>query len=103
MYLRLSNQGLTLEEPDDCASLAVRVPPALAGQLAESLRVTGVGMPAGPDEVDLRIDHLRAWAAGGRIGPDWPVRCDAMLRYAAAKGWVSADNTNVRAHIEPLS
>jgi hypothetical protein len=101
MYLRLTAHGLTLEKPDDCASLAVRVPSELRGHLAESLRIAGIGIPAGPNEVDLHIDSLKDWAVAGQIGPDWGGRWDAMVRYASANGWVSADGTLVRAHIEP--
>jgi hypothetical protein len=100
VYLRLTGHGLALEEPDDCTSLAVRVPPGLVAQLAAALRVTGLGIPAGPAEFDLCVDRLRTQAAADRIGPDWPIRWDAMISYAAARGWISADGAFVRAHIE---
>jgi hypothetical protein len=44
-----------------------------------------------------------AWIKGecsGRIGMGWNYRFANMLVYAAGKGWLSADGSHVRAHVE---
>jgi hypothetical protein len=52
-----------------------------------------------------RVDGDHAWLDAGplRAAGDgsaaWAAGFDAMLAYAASKGWASADGTRVRAHI----
>lgn len=40
-----------------------------------------------------------ALRAAGDGSPEWVAGFDAMLAYAASKGWASADSSRVRAHI----
>jgi len=44
------------------------------------------------------IDRLRQCAAPPDAS-DWQERFDAMIAYAAGKGWTDAANENVRVHI----
>jgi hypothetical protein len=100
MYLQVTTDSLTVEEPDDCRSLAVRVRSGAIARLADALAADGLGRPSDDDHVELVLDRLRERAAAGPVGPGWAERWDAMIAYATTKGWVSADGTTVRAHIE---
>jgi hypothetical protein len=99
MYVRASYAGLDVGEPDDCTSLDVRVDGAGRPELAALLTSTGLGQWDGSDHVALDVAGLHDLAQAGAVGPDWPARWEAMLAYAAKKGWLSDDGRAVRAHL----
>jgi hypothetical protein len=43
---------------------------------------------------------LRAAARAGAAGDDWNQRFDDMVEHARGQGWVSADGSGLRVHIE---
>jgi hypothetical protein len=69
---------------------------------AEAVAASGLGR-ADADHAWLDVSALRAAgdesarAAGGDAG--WATQFDAMIAYAASKGWTDPDGTRVRAHI----
>jgi hypothetical protein len=99
MFVRASPAGLDVVDPDDCTSLDVRVDGADRPELAARLTGSGLGEWDGSDHVALDVGALHDLAQAGAVGPDWPARWDAMLGYAAKKGWLSDDGTAVRAHL----
>lgn len=77
--------GPELREPDDCTRFSVMVSAA-----AELTTADGYAF--------VPVDWLRAQAAG-RVGPDWPDRFAEMLAFAASRGWMSEDGSQVRGHL----
>ena len=101
MFVRVTGRGVTVEEPDDCASLSVRLVGVPADRLDEVLGGARLGRAVGAGHTELDVERLRELASAGPTGPDWPHRWTSMLAYAAGQGWLSADGTTVRAHVEP--
>ncbi|MFD9893279.1 hypothetical protein ACFWY9_28365 [Amycolatopsis sp. NPDC059027] len=101
MFVHVGGDGaVRVEEGDDCTRLhvATELDSAATGQ---ALRDAGFGGPADePDSAWLSVESLRENASRGSVGADWPGRWDAMIAYAARKGWLTADGTKVAAHIE---
>ena len=62
---------------------------------AAALAAAGLGSVDG-DHAWLDAAALRAAGDGSA---DWASRFDAMLAYAASKGWASEDGARVRAHV----
>jgi hypothetical protein len=102
MYVEVRGTKVQVRDPDNCRALDVRVSAADRASLDTALRATSLGAWTGGPEADLNVAELRAAAARGPVGADWPQRWDAMLSYAAAKGWLTADGTHVRAHLVNL-
>jgi hypothetical protein len=90
-----------VRDANDLKSLSVQVSePASPEQLTRALG------PLGPpdrlaeiDHVWIVIDALRA-ASGRADDPEWSSQFDAMVAYAASKGWVDGTDELVRAHVE---
>ncbi len=98
MYVAVHRAGISVEEPDDCTSLEVRVDEG--GDLEVGLASAALGTPIDDGEhVALRLTELRSLCERESVGTDWPQRWDAMIAYAESKGWVSADGATVRAHV----
>jgi hypothetical protein len=101
LYFRISSQSVELIEPDDVTSFHAVCPAGLGyGALAEIVQKEDLGeiLPAG-GHLMVPLGTVRRMAAG-RVGPDWEQKFDAMVAYAARKGWLSEDGTKVRAHLE---
>ena len=62
---------------------------------AAALSAAGLGELSG-DHVWLSVAGLRAAGDGS---PEWTAGFDGMVAYAGSKGWMSADGTQVQAHI----
>ncbi|GAA4523233.1 hypothetical protein [Amycolatopsis samaneae] len=98
MFVHVSGDGARVAEGDDCTRLHVasELDPAATGA---ALREAGLGELAdGRDDARLSVEALRAAASRDPVGEDWPGRWDAMLAYAARKGWL--DGEKVTAHVE---
>lgn len=56
----------------------------------------------GPDSEHVWVDvaALRERGIAEVEDPTYPERFDAMIAYATRKGWLDAEGTRVRAHIE---
>ena len=101
MYFHISSGSVHLVDPQDVTSFrAVRAADLGAEELAVIVQREGLGemLPSG-DHLMVALDAVRRMAAG-RVGPGWERDLDAMVAYAAGKGWLSADGTRVRAHVE---
>lgn len=95
-----------LDEPDDLGRFSVRVVGRAerdgadgAAELADVLRVAGVGRLDEGGDVLVRPDWLRQSAAAGGVRPDWEERFEGMCRFARSKGWVTAVDGSIRAHV----
>ena len=84
MYLRVSAEGTSLEEPEDLKRFHVEVAPGVqdpAVALVGWARLDG-------DHAWVDVEALRR-AAAGRVGARWDADFAGMLEYAKAKGWLS--------------
>jgi len=99
MYVRASQAGLDVGDPDDCTSLDVRLDGVGRSELAARLTDSGLGQYDGSDHVALDVAGLHDLAQAGAVGPGWPARWAAMLAYADTKGWLTDDGRAVRAHL----
>lgn len=99
-----------LDEPEDCQRFQVMVSGAVGGGVAGAV---GGGSGLAPviarsGMARLDKDGSHAWvfvsalrrAADGRVGTEWPEAFEAMLGYAASKGWLSPSGEEIRAHVE---
>jgi hypothetical protein len=98
VYVLVTQSRAEVLEPDDCTRLEVRIE-APDNAAAATLNDSDLGAWDGSGQVVLDVAGLRAHAAAGPVAPDWPQRWDAMLSYAADKGWLTEDGGGVRAHI----
>ncbi len=96
MRVYLARSGaITLKEPSVFDRLDVLVDPQPAGQLERC--IARIGSRDGEGHVLLQPAVLRLLSdlAGT---PDWDARFDAMINYAAGKGWLDPQG-RVRAHL----
>lgn len=91
---------VALEDADDCSRFSVAAPGLTITHAAQVLSDAGAGAAAEQTgHLLVSVDAVRS-AAEGRVPADWAGRFDAMLAYAAGKGWLSADGTAIVAHVE---
>ncbi|MEJ2862130.1 hypothetical protein [Actinomycetospora flava] len=98
MIVQLSAGSATVAEPDDCTRLhvATSLP---ADAVGEALLGSGIGRLEAGDAL-LDLETLRDRARAGAQEPDWDEKWAKMIDYARTKGWVTADDAAVRAHVE---
>jgi hypothetical protein len=99
VYVLVVDGSTDVREADDCTSLEVRVATNGVAGVSAALTASGLGRWDGGTEVDLAVGRLHALAQATATTPDWEQRWVAMLAYAARSGWLSADETTVRAHV----
>jgi hypothetical protein len=97
MYVRVTPGGVSLEEPEDTRSFRVSLARP-AEDLDLILRAAGWGMTDGDDAL-VEVEVLRQ-AASGRVSASWNDNFEKMIDYARGRGWLSADERFVRAHVE---
>ena len=56
--------------------------------------------PHDDDHVWLHISRARAAGVEAAADPTFGEQFDAMIEYASGKGWLDADGSHVRAHVE---
>jgi hypothetical protein len=101
LYFRISSESVELVDPSDVTSFHAVCPAGLGhGELVDLVRREDLGevLPAG-GHLMVPLETVRRLAAG-RVGPKWEQDFDAMIAYAARKGWLSEDGARVRAHLE---
>jgi hypothetical protein len=85
----------SVEDPGNLKQLHAEFRGVTDNAAAAALAAAGLGAVDG-DHAWLDASALRAAGDGSA---DWSSGFDAMLAYAASKGWASADGTRVQAHI----
>ena len=92
--------GTSLVEPEDFKTFKLVCKGGGDTQSLQDAR-GGLGLvdEDGP-HVWLSIAGLKALAGALAIDPDWIRRLDEMVGYAEANGWLSADGTFIRAHVD---
>jgi hypothetical protein len=102
VYVEVRGERAEVRDANNCRELDVRVAAADRPHLDRALCAAGLGIWDGGAEAELTVAGLRGAASSGGIGPDWQQRWDAMVGYAASKGWLTADGSGVRAHLVDL-
>ncbi|HLF99807.1 MAG TPA: hypothetical protein VI916_05005 [Acidimicrobiia bacterium] len=97
MVIVIHRDILRLAEPEDCRAFKVVVEAGTETQVMQAL--AQVGRMADRDTAWIRTDAVRSMA-DGRVDADWENEFAAMLAYAATKGWLDDDGTEIQAHIE---
>jgi hypothetical protein len=87
--------GAAVQDPQNLRQLHVEFQKVGDAEADQALHRAGLGAVAG-DHVWLEPSALRA---AGNGSADWNAQFDAMLRYAASKGWTDEESARVRAHI----
>jgi hypothetical protein len=85
----------TVEDQQNLKQLHVEFRGPGDGAADAALRAAGLGSLEG-DHAWLEAAALRAAGDGS---PGWNAQFDAMLSFAASRGWTSDDSSLVRAHI----
>ena len=85
----------SVEDPGNLRQLHAEFRRVNDDAAAAALAAAGLGSVDG-DHAWLDAAALRAAGDGSA---DWASRFDAMLAYAAGKGWASEDGARVRAHV----
>lgn len=89
--------SVTVVEPDVLDAFSAR---------SDTLDDAAVGAamgPAGRAAGDAHVWVDAAWIrsqVGDTAGADWGDRFDAMVAYAASKGWTDGTGTHIKAHLE---
>lgn len=99
MIVRVTDTKIVVEDRGDLTRLhvATRLDADAVNEVLVRLRA-GCLTDDGSTLLDLAF--LRVHAEAGGVGDDWGERWQAMIDYAARKGWLSADGRLVRAHVE---
>ena len=98
MYIRVTGGAVSLEEPEDTRKFRVCVG-APSDDLDRVLRASGWGMTDGAAEALISVEMVLR-AASGRVTASWNDNFKIMIDYARDRGWLSADERFVRAHVE---
>ena len=98
MIVDLTSGQPVLRDPDDLERLHVLATAAV--DVGRVLRDSGLGSQESEGRVLLDIARLRAAALAQASDPSWPAGWDAMVAYAASKGWLADDGAALVAHVE---
>ena len=102
MIVAVTDATVELREPADLRRFHVEAADGV--DVTEVLAAAGAGAPAAGEAdggaVYVAVDWLRSAAAEHGVAADWPDQFAAMLDFAASKGWLRADGSAVRAHVE---
>jgi hypothetical protein len=99
VIVQLSAGSARVAEADDCTRLhvATSLP---ADAVDDALRQSGTGHLDTGEDALLDLETLRNRARADAREPGWDEKWAAMIDYARTKGWVTADDAAVRAHVE---
>lgn len=102
IVLRLDGGGdvLELKDPDDLRRFHIRIEGDHdRSGIVSAFSSTGLGDFESAELAMVSVARVRALAEG-RVGTEWNKGFDAMLAYAASKGWYDAAAGRIQAHCE---
>jgi hypothetical protein len=88
---------------DDLSRLHLAVGAVTDEEVDSVLRGAGLGRLIDGDTGVLDVAALRAAAQPKATAADWAEKFDAMVAYAAGKGWTADDGAGLQVHIEPAA
>jgi hypothetical protein len=98
----LSKPGglVSLDEPENCKQFHVSV---VGGHerdaVTTALEASDAGRYDGVGEAFISIAAVRR-LAGDRVSDTWQQDFEAMLAFAATKGWLDSEGSSIQAHVE---
>lgn len=97
MVIVVDGDSVRLDAPEDLKGFKVVV--ASGDEASAGRALASVGRMIDRETAWVRAGAVRA-LAHGRVDGDWDDGFDAMLGYAASKGWLSDDGSEIQAHVE---
>lgn len=98
MIVAVSEATVELRDPADLRRFHVEAADGV--DVTDVFVTAGAGSAAEDGDVFVAVDWLRSAVSQHRLDDDWPDQFAAMLDVAASKGWLNADRSAVRAHVE---
>ena len=101
MFVRVTQDptAVELQDPENLKQFHVERPVGLPlADLARTITEAGAGAPGPGDDLFVSVSWVRERAAG-RTGEGWDEAFEGMLGYAASKGWLTDDRTQIAAHV----
>lgn len=100
MYVEVRSDGeASVVDVENLRELAVRAHGADIDGISAALHANGIGAVEG-DHAWLDVERLRRSGPAGLA--HWSEGFDGMISYARKQGWLSADGSSVRAHLEHM-
>jgi len=90
---------VSLEEPDDCKRFHLTVVNGREAAMVFGALVDAAAGRLEDGQAWVTVDAVRRMAAG-RVGPGWDADFEAMLGFAATKGWLDPNRASIQAHVE---
>lgn len=97
MVIVVDGDSVRLHEPEDLKGFKVVV--ESGDEAAARQALASVGRLVDRETAWIRTGAVRALAHGS-VDDDWDEGFEAMLEYAASKGWLSEDGSEIQAHVE---
>ena len=88
---------------DDLSRLHLAVGAVTDEEADAALRAAGMGRLTDGDTGVVSVAALRAAAEPRSSAADWAERFDAMVIFAAEKGWTADDGAGLQVHVEPAA
>jgi hypothetical protein len=88
---------------DDLGRLHLALGEVTDEEADAALRAAGLGRLTDGDTGVVSVAALRAAAEPRATGADWGDRFDAMVMFAAKKGWTVDDGAGLQVHVEPAA
>ena len=101
MIVAVGENGVRLQDAEDVKGFHVAV---RDGAHADAeLRGSGAGWVAVDGDARIAVDWVRGAAVAAGVGSTWTYSFAGMLDHARDKGWLDAEGTVIRAHVEHVS
>lgn len=97
MIIVVEGDDVRMDDPEDLKGFKVVVKSGDDATVAQALK--SVGRVVDRETAWIRTGAVRA-LAHSRVDSDWDEGFEAMLEYAASKGWLSDDGSEIQAHVE---
>ena len=89
---------VTLDEPEDLKGFKVVAPEG--ADVGAALQGALAGIVSADGGAHLLVAWVRQQALAAGAGDGWEADFEAMLAFAASRGWVDPTGTSIQAHIE---
>ncbi|BCO60159.1 MULTISPECIES: hypothetical protein [Mycobacterium avium complex (MAC)] len=101
MYLRIEGHldapQISVERADDCRTLYATSRSMTYDTVARALEEAALGRSDTDPDLWLKIDALKSLASTG--SESWSQEFDAMIAFAATRGWIDDSGRYVAAHL----
>ncbi|MDH3752275.1 MAG: hypothetical protein OEU32_00280 [Acidimicrobiia bacterium] len=100
MHIIIGADGsVTLDQPADFTAFDIRAVESTQAAVLDALGDRGAAAPE-RDHIFVTVAAVRD-LAGGAVDSAWEAGFEAMMGYAASKGWLDDAGSSIKAHIDP--